>query len=129
MSLWFLGKKDTTAIGNKAEKLAEKHIKSAGLKIAKRNYRCKGGEIDIIAMDKNIVVFVEVRFRSRSDFGSAAESVTRNKQKRVIMAAKHFLLSNYGSNEPQCRFDVIGIQDNPPEINWIKNAFEDSQWI
>lgn len=129
MIRWLRKTKENLQLGNMAESLAEKHIKAAGLQIIKRNYSCKGGEIDIIANDRNAIVFVEVRYRSQSDFGSALESVTTSKQKRVIKAAKHYLLSTYGSNEPECRFDVIGIQGTSKKLTWIKNAFEDSQWI
>lgn len=112
--------KTSKGIGDNAEKLARNFLVEKGLKIVANNYRCKAGEIDLIAIDKGYLVFVEVRYRQNDAFGTPAETVSNNKQNRLIRAAKHFLLQC--KTIPPCRFDVIAIQQNS-NTNWIKNAF------
>jgi putative endonuclease len=109
-------------LGKFAENLAEKLLASRGLRILQRNYRCRMGEIDLIVQDGDSVVFVEVRSRSRRDYGSAAESITLTKQRRIIAAARHFLATL--PRIPACRFDVVTL-DESGESEWIKSAFED----
>lgn len=106
--------------GDKAESMALAYLKRQGLKAKTRNYRCKGGEIDLIMQDGQELVFVEVRYRSNKDFGGAAASVTPTKQKRIVVAAQHYLLSL--NSTPACRFDVVAI-DGQGEMDWIRNAF------
>ncbi|MCW9022255.1 MAG: YraN family protein, partial [Sedimenticola sp.] len=77
--------------GNEAEQLAQRYLEQRGLRTLERNYRCKMGEIDIIMKDQDSLVFVEVRYRKQNAFGSAAESVTTTKQKKIIRAAYHYL--------------------------------------
>lgn len=109
------------AIGDTAEDLVLGHLTDNGLQLVSRNYSCKAGEIDLIMKDGAQLVFVEVRYRARADFGSALESVTPAKQRKLIITAQHYL-QRIG-NTPACRFDVVGMgQDR--EIHWIKNAFE-----
>lgn len=92
-----------------------------GLVEVQRNYRVRGGEIDLIMRDREHLVFIEVRYRSRDDFGDAAASVTAAKQTRLALAAQHYLLSN--AIDAPCRFDVVALQaDRPPE--WIRDAFQ-----
>lgn len=107
--------------GKNAEQQALHYLVAHGLKHLDSNYYCKGGEIDLIMNDAEQLVFVEVRYRSRSDYGSAAESVTVAKQRKLIIAAQHYLMTS-GLDKP-CRFDVVGI-DNKRKINWIKDAFQ-----
>jgi putative endonuclease len=109
-------------LGKFAENRAERLLVAAGLHILQRNYRCRHGEIDLIAQDGGTLVFVEVRSRSRQDFGSAAESVTTTKQRRIIAAARHYLSTL--PRLPACRFDVVTL-DAGGEPVWIKSAFED----
>jgi len=107
--------------GDLAENQALQHLTDSGLTLVTRNYRCKLGEIDLIMQDENHLVFVEVRFRKNSAFGSALESVTVAKQHKVILATQHYLAQhNIGESKPS-RFDVVGI--SPDNIEWIKNAF------
>ena len=82
-------------------------------------YLCRG-EIDLVMRDKQATVFVEVRYRRSDCFGSALESVDARKQRRLITAAQHFLLTH--KSNACCRFDVVGIGGDG-EINWIRNAF------
>lgn len=109
-------------LGKSAENRAEKMLVAAGLTILQRNYRCRYGEIDLIAQDGSTLVFVEVRSRSRGDYGNAAESITPAKQRRVIAAARHYLATL--PRLPACRFDAVTL-DEGGEPAWIKSAFED----
>jgi len=109
-------------IGQSAETLAEAFLEKQGLKLVTRNWRCRFGEIDLIMQDGPTRVFVEVRLRSRNDFGGAAASVTTAKQKKLLAAARLYLTTL--KTLPPCRFDVVALTGNaPPE--WIKNAFDD----
>jgi putative endonuclease len=110
----------TQAIGREAENRALEALVGHGLQAVARNYRCRGGEIDLVMRDGNCLVFVEVRYRRRDDFGGALSSVDRRKQQRLILAARHYLASS-GWSGP-CRFDVVGI-DRGREARWIRDAF------
>lgn len=110
----------TQAIGRDAESRAQTALTRHGLRPVARNYRCRGGEIDLIMRDGEIVVFVEVRYRSRDDFGGAIASVDQRKQQRLILAARHYLATS-GWTGP-CRFDVVGL-DGRHEAMWIRDAF------
>lgn len=107
--------------GKEAEQRAARLLTGHGLRELCRNYRCRGGEIDLIMQDGEQRVFVEVRYRSRSDYGSAAESVHWGKQRRLTLAAQHYLLKT-GFSGP-CRFDVVAIDGNKAP-SWLKNAFQ-----
>ena len=107
--------------GTQAEILAEQHLVSQSLTPLARNYHCKGGEIDLIMQQQRALVFVEVRFRKSAAFGSAAASVTRSKQQKIITAAQHFLIDNSKLANLPCRFDVVAITAG--QIEWIENAF------
>ncbi|MQR00515.1 YraN family protein [Glaciimonas soli] len=109
--------------GNLAEDQALIHLQQKGLQLVTRNFRCKGGEIDLIMSEPHKaanLVFVEVRQRADQRHGGAAASVTTTKQRRLIIAAQ-FFLQRY-REPPACRFDVIAIESE--QINWIKNAFD-----
>ena len=100
--------------GGGAEDQAARLLQLHGYRIVERNYRCRLGEIDLIASDGEGLVFVEVRMRNGAAFGSALESVTPHKKKRLIAAARHYLMEL--GREPYCRFDVIAIDEGgPPE--------------
>lgn len=92
------------AKGAAAEQLAADYLQRQGLTLLERNFRVRGGEIDLICRDGKATVFVEVRLRSRGDFGGAAASITAAKQARLILAARHWLLRH---GETPCRFDCI----------------------
>jgi len=111
----------TTTRGREAEALAARHLEGCGLRVIERNFRIRGGEIDLICRDGKTLVFVEVRLRSRSDFGGAGASITANKRRRIILAARHYLM---GKPDCDCRFDCIlldGLEKS--RLEWIKNAF------
>lgn len=84
------------------------------------------GEIDLVAGDGDAIAFIEIKYRSRQDFGSGAEHVTFTKQKRIVGAARRFLQYHRHASSTIFRFDVISISNSPDgaEIQWIKSAFE-----
>lgn len=106
--------------GESAEQQAHEFLLKKGLKPVARNFRCKQGELDLIMTDKQTLVIVEVRFRQTDKYGSAAESVTRSKQLRII-AATQVYLATQKMNKP-IRFDVVALSGNG-NIDWIQNAF------
>ena len=108
----------TTARGREAEARAAAYLASCGLREISRNFRVRGGEIDLIFRDGKVLVFVEVRQRSRSDFGGAAASITGTKRQHLILAAQHFLVKH---PDTDCRFDCILIDGD--KLEWLRNAF------
>ena len=109
-------------LGQSAEARAEAFLKTHGLKLVARNWRCRFGEIDLVMQDGPTLVFIEVRLRSRTDFGGAAASVTARKQKKLLATARQYLGTL--TTLPPCRFDVVAFTgEAPPE--WLKNAFDD----
>ncbi|MDX1811633.1 MAG: YraN family protein [Gammaproteobacteria bacterium] len=110
------------AIGDDAENKACDYLKKHRLKILERNFRSRNGEIDIIASDKQSIIFIEVKFRQNNSHGEPFESVTALKQQKIIKTALYYLQTHPKYNEMNCRFDVISIYQN--NIQWLKNAFE-----
>lgn len=113
----------TSDTGAKAEDQALAYLRAQGLSLVERNYRCRQGEIDLIMQQGDTLVFIEVRYRRQSHFGSALESVDARKQARLVHSARHFLHCHSRLGDPPCRFDVIGISGDQGTINWLKNAF------
>ena len=109
--------------GKHAEEQARAHLEQRGLRLLERNYRCKQGEIDLIMRDGEALVFIEVRYRKSAAFGSAVETVTAQKQNRLLATARHYLQASRVT--APCRFDVVGItgQTTEARIEWIKDAF------
>lgn len=114
--------------GNRAENLALQHLKKNGLKLVQQNYLTKLGEIDIIMLDKlqHVLVFVEVRYRKNTNFGSATSTVDKHKQAKLIRSTKYFLQKHPQYDDFVCRFDVVGLEFDLkyPKIDWVKDAFE-----
>lgn len=108
----------TTARGREAEARAARHLERGGLRLVARNFRVRGGEIDLICRDGKVLVFVEVRLRSRGDFGGAGASITATKRRRIILAARHYLA---GLADCDCRFDCVLIDGE--HLEWIRHAF------
>jgi putative endonuclease len=108
------------AVGEAREDQARAFLEARGLKLIDRNYRCRGGELDLVMRDGDCLVFVEVRYRRSARFGSAAESVTRGKQQRIALAASHYLQRNRCA--APCRFDVVAITGDGA-CEWLKDAF------
>lgn len=111
---------DQQICGQAGEEEALTYLKQQGLKLLQRNFRCKGGEIDLIMQERDVVVFVEVRKRADMRYGGAAASITFAKKKRLILAARRYLQSY--RTLPACRFDVIAIDGS--ELSWLKNVLE-----
>jgi len=114
--------RDAGSLGRDAENLAWQHLQGHGLKLLQRNYHSRHGEIDLVMQDRDSVVFVEVRYRRQTRFGSAAESVDRRKQSRLIACAQHYLQMHPQTARLPCRFDVVTI-DGSDGLDWIRNAF------
>jgi putative endonuclease len=106
--------------GRQAEELAARFLQGRKLSILARNYRCRGGEIDLIAQEGSTLVFVEVRLRRHDGFGGAAASITRTKRERILLAARHYLA---GRRPPPCRFDVVLFRSLEEAPEWLRDAF------
>ena len=111
--------------GEQGEALAVQLLKKAGYKIIETNYRTPLGEVDIIARDRDTIVFVEVKTRSSVHFGSPKWAVTPTKQRKISMVALAFLKAT-GQSTARARFDVVAVISNrdAPHVEIIKNAFE-----
>ncbi|CAH1386707.1 YraN family protein [Candidatus Nitrotoga sp. M5] len=108
--------------GVQAEQLAAQFLQRHGLKLLQKNYSCRYGEIDLILQDGDMLVFAEVRLRSRGDFGGAAASINASKQARLIRTAQHYLATL--SRTPPCRFDALLLDAlDSTRLEWIKHAF------
>ena len=103
--------------------MAVAFLEARGLSILERNYRCRLGEIDLVARDGATTVFVEVRRRKSAAFGGAAGSITAAKRLKLLKAARHYI--SRLRTAPACRFDALLIEGEPPRIEWIRNAFQE----
>jgi putative endonuclease len=108
------------AAGSAAENSAADFLSRQGLSIVARNYRTRMGEIDLVARDGEVLVFVEVRLRSGDYYGGGAESIGARKQARIVAAARQYL--SRLRREPPCRFDVVTLDSGRPE--WLRAAFD-----
>lgn len=115
--------------GINSEHLALCWLRDQGLLLLARNYRCKGGEIDLVMRDQDTLVFIEVRYRYWDQYGGSLESVDWRKQKKLLLAARHFLMCHKQFQHMPCRFDVLAGKPgnntgnvNKPDWQWIKNA-------
>ena len=106
--------------GARAEDLCAGLLRAAGLRLLERNWRCRLGEIDLIAEEEGTIVFAEVRSRSSGGFGGAAESITAAKRDRLLAAARLYLA---GRPNAHCRFDVFLVEGEPRQVRWIRDAF------
>jgi len=112
--------------GRLAEDKALDYLKKRGLKLITRNYHAPCGEIDIIMHDKNIIVFIEVKYRVNNNFISALESIDTRKCDRIIATSQYYQQRNLNAAKMNIRFDVVAITGkiNTPKLEWIKNAFQ-----
>jgi putative endonuclease len=110
----------TQARGAAGEDAAARFLAKHGLRVIDRNFRVRGGEIDLICRDGSSVVFVEVRLRGRSNYGSAADSITAAKRAKIVLAAQHWLARSQQQDLP-CRFDCVLLDGE--RIEWLRDAF------
>ncbi|MEB0038944.1 MULTISPECIES: YraN family protein [unclassified Pseudomonas] len=113
--------------GREAEAFALNYLQQQGLSLIAQNWICKRGELDLVMLDGDTVVFVEVRYRRHAGWGGALESVDIRKREKLVVAAQYFLQHASRWADSPCRFDVIGINGNPgkePSFNWLQNAFD-----
>lgn len=115
------GNDNTRAVGQRAEQRAERFLAAQGLSIVARNVFCRGGEIDLVCRDGASLVFVEVRLRRSAAYGGAAASITASKQRRIVLAARHYL-ATHPSLDCDCRFDCV-LLDGDAAIRWERDAF------
>jgi putative endonuclease len=110
-------------LGKRGELIAVDYLKARGFNILETNWRTKHKEIDIIALDKNEIVFIEVKTRKNNYFGDPEEAVNLKKQKLLINAAENYIISN--KIDLEARFDIISVicDGNKYDINHIKEAF------
>lgn len=111
--------------GRSAEQLATRHLQQQGLVLVASNHRARVGELDLVMRDGTTLVIVEVRARHSDRMATPAETVNRQKQRRIILATRHFILLNRCYREWPVRFDVVGITGTleTPQISWIRAAF------
>jgi putative endonuclease len=122
------------AFGQSAEDMAEQMLRKKGYRILERNFRVAGGELDLIADDQGILVFIEVKARRGQHFGGAPYAITTRKKQQIIKLASCYLSQRDLINQ-NCRFDailVVGTNEHPPQVTHIEQAFEVSssawQW-
>jgi putative endonuclease len=118
---------NTQQRGEAAEAMARLHLEKHGLRLLAQNWRCRLGELDLVMLDADTVVFVEVRYRRYSAWGGAAASVDVRKREKLSRAAQLFLQQESRWAKYPCRFDVIAINADgqaPAHLDWIQNAFD-----
>ncbi len=119
-------------LGRRGEDLACEELRRRGYAILARRFRTRHGEIDIVARDGDVLVFVEVKARSSARFGGARSAVTWPKQRKIMMMAQRYM-KRVGWSKRPCRFDIVAIRQykdgRPPEVALIRNAFsEEGAW-
>ncbi|MCW8887055.1 MAG: YraN family protein [Motiliproteus sp.] len=114
------------AQGSEIEEQAQKYLQQQGLKPVTQNFSCRQGEIDLVMQQGQQLVFVEVRYRKNSHYGSSSESVDWRKQQKLAATAQQFLQKNRRWQNHPCRFDVIACSPDKDgiEFQWIINAFD-----
>jgi putative endonuclease len=111
--------------GNAGEAAALSYLTERKLQLVTRNYRCLGGEIDLVMLDGTTLALIEVRYRANKSFGGAAASVSWRKQHRIILASRHLLLTRADLRRYPARFDVVAVSPGVEglQVEWIRNAF------
>jgi len=119
-----VGRGPTGTLGDHAEQLAFRYLTGRGLKPVARNFRSRGGEIDLILLDEQCLIFVEVRYRRSTQFTAPGLTVDYHKQRKIIRTAALFAARNRAYANHVMRFDVVAVEGNaPPTIKWIRDAF------
>jgi len=119
----------TREAGARCEDLADAYLQRAGLAPIARNFNCRHGELDLVMRDRDVVVFVEVRYRRKGGagrFGDGIDSVGASKRARLVRAAAMFLAQHPRLAACTCRFDVVAVAGDAaaPQLEWLPNAFE-----
>lgn len=107
--------------GSRNEKMAADFLERLGYEILERNFRCYKGEVDLIARDRGVLVFVEVKYRKDHSSGDPLESIDRQKQKRIADCARVYLVRHGCPEDIPCRFDTVSITER--KIRLVRNAF------
>ncbi|WP_263142336.1 YraN family protein [Pseudomonas sp. RIT-PI-AD] len=114
--------------GQAAEALACEHLLAQGMRLVAKNWRSRLGELDLVMLHGDTVVFVEVRYRRHAAWGGALESVDARKRAKLTRAAQQFLQQENRWAKCPCRFDVVAVSPGggqlPPRLDWIQNAFD-----
>ncbi len=119
-----MGNRDTGVVGRRAESLAFEYLRDRGLAPVARNFRSRGGEIDLIMLDGDCLAFIEVRSRRSSQFTSPSSTVDPRKQRKLVGTAAMFVARHDRFADFTMRFDVISIEGmTQPSIRWIRDAF------
>ncbi len=113
------------ARGDAVESAALAHLQAHGLQLLARNAQSRGGELDLVMRDADVVVFVEVRYRASATYGGGAASVDAGKRRKLVHAARVFLARNASLADAPCRFDVVAASGDPsaPRLDWLRDAF------
>ena len=111
--------------GRVAEQLARRFLIDRGLTVVAANYRCRFGELDLVMHDAGRLVIVEIRYRSRTEFGGPIASISTAKQRKIVIATKYFIRNYPAYRNAPVRFDVVGLAGTlrAPDIRWITGAF------
>jgi putative endonuclease len=121
-----VARSDTRKVGSAAEHFAYRYLRERGLAAVERNFRCRHGEIDLIMLDEDCLVFVEVRYRSSGALASAAATVDRRKQDKLVRTAEMFLATHPRFSSYAARFDVFGVDGGDKRcrtVEWVRDAF------
>lgn len=116
-----MGRLNKRRLGADKEDFAASYLEEKGLRVIEKNFRCRIGEIDLIARDREYLVFIEVKYRRNAELGSPQEAVGIAKQRTICKVADYYRLKNGIGNTQSVRYDVVAIMGN--EISWIPNAF------
>ena len=108
-------------IGKEKEELAAKFLARQGVKILEKNFSCRMGEIDLIGLDGECIVFVEVKYRTNTDYGYPQEAVSKNKRRKIVLVSGYYRMRNGLGDGTSFRFDIVSILGD--KIRWDKNAF------
>lgn len=122
MNARFIPTSPTQRAGHAAEVCAAELLAGHGLRAIAANWRCRGGELDLVMLDGETLVFIEVRARRSSGFGGAAASIDARKRRRLVQAARTFIASHPAHGARAARFDVVTI-DGDAEPRWLRAAF------
>ena len=109
--------------GRQAEKQACQFLQKQGFRLIEKNYSCRLGELDLIMLQDTKLIFVEVKYRNKTQYGYASEAVDSRKQKKIILSAQHFLQQYPQYSDMICRFDVISFTGLNQQPEWLRDAF------